>query len=87
MPISTPPSTNSPRRGDRWRGIGYQGPAKADIASILRTIEAKHGRDARIRYRGLLTAALRRIADDPGWCLDRRSQRNLRGIAKPPHTA
>ena len=24
---------------------------------------------------------------DPGWCLDRRSQRNLRGIAKPPHTA
>ena len=41
------------------------GPAKADIASILRTSEAKHGRDARIRYRGLLTAALRRIAETP----------------------
>ena len=24
---------------------------------------------------------------DPGWRLDRRPQRNLRGIAKPPHTA
>ena len=41
------------------------GPAKADIASILRTSEVQHGRDARIRYRGLLTAALRRIAETP----------------------
>ena len=41
------------------------GPAKADIASILRTSEAKHGRDAHIRYPGLLTAALRRIAEAP----------------------
>ena len=40
-------------------------PAKADIASILRTSEALHGREARIRYRSVLTAALRRIARDP----------------------
>lgn len=40
-------------------------PAKADIASILRTSAERHGKDARILYRGLLTAALRRIADDP----------------------
>jgi toxin ParE1/3/4 len=41
------------------------GPAKADIASVLRTSEAMHGAEARIRYRALLTAALRRIAADP----------------------
>jgi toxin ParE1/3/4 len=41
------------------------GPASADISSILRASEAQHGRDARIRYRGLLTAAMRRIAADP----------------------
>ena len=41
------------------------GPAKADIASALRTSEALHGTEARIRYRALLTAALRRIAADP----------------------
>lgn len=41
------------------------GPAKADISSILRTSETQHGRDARIRYRGLLTAAMRRIAAAP----------------------
>jgi toxin ParE1/3/4 len=41
------------------------GPAKGDIASILRTSGRQHGRDARIRYRGLLTAAMRRIAADP----------------------
>ena len=40
-------------------------PAKSDIASILRKSEALHGRDARIRYRSVLTAALRRIARDP----------------------
>jgi toxin ParE1/3/4 len=40
-------------------------PAKADVASALRTSEAMHGTDARIRYRALLTAALRRIAADP----------------------
>lgn len=40
-------------------------PAKADIASVLRTSEAMHGAEARIRYRGLLTATLRRIAADP----------------------
>jgi toxin ParE1/3/4 len=41
------------------------GPAKADIASALLTSEAMHGTEARIRYRALLTAALRRIAADP----------------------
>jgi len=41
------------------------GPAKADISSILRTSETQHGNDARTRYRGLLTAAMRRIAADP----------------------
>lgn len=41
------------------------GPAKADISSILRTSETRYGRDARTRYRGLLTAAIRRIAADP----------------------
>jgi toxin ParE1/3/4 len=40
-------------------------PAKADIASVLRTSEVMHGSEARIRYRALLTAALRRIASDP----------------------
>ena len=39
--------------------------AKADIASILRMSAQKHGKDARIRYRGLLTSAMRRIARDP----------------------
>lgn len=40
-------------------------PARADIAAILRTSEVMHGAEARIRYRGLLAAALRRIAADP----------------------
>jgi toxin ParE1/3/4 len=40
-------------------------PARADIASILRTSETTHGAEARTRYRALLTAALRRIAADP----------------------
>lgn len=40
-------------------------PAKADIASVLRSSETMHGSEARIRYRALLTAALRRIASDP----------------------
>lgn len=40
-------------------------PAKADIAALLRTSETMHGIDARVRYRALLTAALRRIAADP----------------------
>ena len=40
-------------------------PAKADITSILRMSEKNHGPDARIRYRALLTAAMRRIAADP----------------------
>lgn len=40
-------------------------PAAADIAAILRTSETMHGASARTRYRGLLAAALRRIARDP----------------------
>jgi toxin ParE1/3/4 len=40
-------------------------PAKADIAAILRDSEERHGAQARIRYRALLSAALRRIAGDP----------------------
>ena len=40
-------------------------PAKADIASILRTSEERHGAQARIRYRALLTAAMRRVAAEP----------------------
>jgi toxin ParE1/3/4 len=40
-------------------------PAKSDIVSILRASQSMHGGEARIRYRGLLTAALRRIAASP----------------------
>lgn len=40
-------------------------PAKADIASILRKSEELHGKEARIRYRACLTAAMRRVAADP----------------------
>jgi len=40
-------------------------PAKADIADILRASQTRRGAEARIRYRGLLTAAMRRIAADP----------------------
>lgn len=39
--------------------------AKADIASILKTSESRHGLEARLRYRGLIAAAIRRVADDP----------------------
>jgi len=40
-------------------------PARTDTQSILRTSESRHGAEARIRYRSLLTAALRRISRDP----------------------
>jgi len=40
-------------------------PAKADITAILRTSETTHGTEARIRYRALLTAAMRRITAEP----------------------
>lgn len=40
-------------------------PAKADIAAVLRTSETMHGAEARIRYRALLAAAMRRIAAEP----------------------
>jgi toxin ParE1/3/4 len=40
-------------------------PAKADIAAILRRSQELHGREARIRYRACLTAAMRRVAVGP----------------------
>jgi toxin ParE1/3/4 len=40
-------------------------PAKTDIAAVLATSETIHGTEARIRYRALLTAAMRRIAAEP----------------------
>jgi toxin ParE1/3/4 len=40
-------------------------PAKADIAAILRTSRQYHGPQAQLRYRALLSAAMRRIAADP----------------------
>jgi toxin ParE1/3/4 len=40
-------------------------PAQADIAAILRRSEELHGKEARIRYRACLTAAMRRGAADP----------------------
>jgi toxin ParE1/3/4 len=40
-------------------------PAKADIADILRASQTRHGAEARVRYRGLLTTAMRRVAADP----------------------
>jgi toxin ParE1/3/4 len=39
--------------------------ARADIAAVLRNSETLHGVEARIRYRALLSAALRRIAAEP----------------------
>jgi toxin ParE1/3/4 len=40
-------------------------PAKADIASVLRSSERLHGIEARIRYCALLAAAMRRVAVEP----------------------
>jgi toxin ParE1/3/4 len=40
-------------------------PAKTDIAAILRISEERHGLQARVRYRALLTAAMRRVAAHP----------------------
>ena len=39
-------------------------PAKADIAAVPRRSEELHGKEARIRYRACLTAAMRRVAVD-----------------------
>ena len=41
------------------------GPAETDIAAILKISEQRHGREARTRYRALLTAAMRRVAANP----------------------
>src|SRR4051794_40946473 len=46
-------------------GYRLSEPAKADIARILRRSEELHGKEARIRYRACLTAAMRRVAADP----------------------
>lgn len=43
----------------------FSEPARADLAHVLRTSETMHGPEVRIRYRALLTAALRRISADP----------------------
>lgn len=40
-------------------------PAKADIAAILKRSADLHGLQTRVRYRALLTAALRRVATEP----------------------
>jgi len=40
-------------------------PAEGDVAAILSRSEELHGKDARIRYRACLTAAMRRVAADP----------------------
>lgn len=40
--------------------------AEADIEEILRSSGTAHGEDARARYRGLLSAAFRRVTADPG---------------------
>jgi toxin ParE1/3/4 len=40
-------------------------PAKADIAAILKRSVDMHGLQARVRYRALLTAAMRHVATDP----------------------
>lgn len=45
--------------------VRLSAPAQADIADILKASEALHGAKARIRYRALLSAALRRIAANP----------------------
>jgi toxin ParE1/3/4 len=47
------------------RRIRLSDPAKADIAAILRASERMHGAEARIRYRALVSAALRLLADNP----------------------
>ena len=41
------------------------GRAQADIAAILSRSRDVHGERARVRYRALLAAALRRVAADP----------------------
>ena len=66
-PTSTASSINlpPPKHGERLSRYRLSDPAKADIAAILRASQTQYGSEARIRYRALLTTALRRIADDP----------------------
>jgi toxin ParE1/3/4 len=39
--------------------------ARLDVAAILKTSASRHGEQARIRYRGLVSAAFQRIAAEP----------------------
>jgi toxin ParE1/3/4 len=55
-------------------------PAQADIAAILRRSEERHGKEARIRYRACLTAAMRRVAADPEGASTIDSAELVRGI-------
>lgn len=41
------------------------GPARADIDAILRRSEDLHSKDARVRYRACLAAAMRRVSAEP----------------------
>jgi toxin ParE1/3/4 len=58
--LPSPPAVDA-----AWRDYRLSDLAKADIATILRTSEKRHGAKGRTRYRALLTAAMRRIAVDP----------------------
>jgi len=54
--------------------------AQADIASILRTSETHHGLQARLRYSGLLVAAMRRVADEPNGLLTKEFPPDRSGV-------
>ena len=62
-------------------------PAKTDIAAVLATSETIHGTAARIRYRALLTAAMRRIAAEPLGLIDSGPQRTIRRRSLFSHPA
>jgi toxin ParE1/3/4 len=47
------------------RTVRLTGPARRDIASILRWTEDRFGADARTRYRMLIDAAIRELAENP----------------------
>ena len=52
-------------RTDLWRAIGFLIRRKPILPRSFAPAKECYGTDARIRYRALLTAALRRIAADP----------------------
>ena len=49
---------------------------------MLRISECRHGAQARIRYRALLTAAFRRIASDPAGALTRDRSDVFEGVRR-----